>query len=463
MRHLAARLAGFAFLLASCSAERVQESSRTPVGAATMEPGQDRPTIRLLATDTRPLQTIERLKTRHEKGNGVRVEITTRARIQDVIAEADQELQSKRATYDLVLVPHTALGRMVANGYVRSLESYFESASSSETGRLVPERDLFPGWWRSTSWYRGKPYGYPFLARVMSVWYRSDLADEEEADAFYRKYRHPMGASATWDEYEHLAEFLHQPDSGRSGAVVVGAPEDSLWHHWTQFALGFGAKVLDAEQPDAYGDIVVNSPEAVRATDFYVKLLRFSSADSAKYTEEDALRAFQEGRAASGVMWHDRAPRVDDVRESKFAGRFAYTGIPSASGTRATLVETDLLVIPESARHPREAFDFMQWALTHEVQSALASNGGFSPRPSAYDDQATRRPPPLHTWMFPNLITGPVPLTLIPEADQIARVMSVELSRIVQKKISAKAGLDRAARRLEAILRGKAKLRYPPA
>jgi multiple sugar transport system substrate-binding protein len=247
----------------------------------------------------------------------------------------------------------------------------------------------------------------------MSLWYRSDLSDEQEADAFYTKYRHPMSASTTWDEYEHLAEFMHQPESGRYGAVVIGAPEDALWSIWTQYALSFGARALDADRPDQYGDIVINSPEAVRATTFYVKLLRFSPPGAALYTEEDALRAFQDGRAATGVMWHDLAPRVDDSRESRWPGRYGYAPLPTAGGQRATLVEADLFVIPRSATHPREAFELMQWALTHQVQLAQTLNGGFSARPSVYQDPAVKRARRLHMWMFPNLIGGAVPATMI--------------------------------------------------
>jgi ABC-type glycerol-3-phosphate transport system substrate-binding protein len=465
LRPALACVAGLALFLTSCSSVRLEEAGSPAAAVGGVQPARppvlSGPTIRVLAPESRPLIAVERVKTRHEAINGVRVEITKRARMQDVLTELDQELLSKRSTYDLVLVPNTALGRLVTNGYVQSFEPYLE-ARSSQHKPFIPDKDLFAGWWRTTSWYRGKPYGYPLLARAMSLWYRSDLSDDEEADAFYRKYRHPMNASTTWDEYEHLAEFLHRPDSGRHGAVIVGAPEDALWYHWTQFALSFGAKVLDAERPDEYGDIVVNSPEAVRATEFYVKRLRFSPPDAAKYTEEDALSALQEGRSATGVMWHDLAPRVDDRSESKLAGRYGYGPMPAAGGKRVTLVETDLFVIPQSAPHPREAFDLMDWALTHEVQLTLTLNGGFSARPSVYQDPVIKRALRLHMWMFPHLIEGAAPALMIPEADQIAQAMPAELSRIVRAEIAPKAGLDLMARRLERILGGRAKLRYPP-
>jgi ABC-type glycerol-3-phosphate transport system substrate-binding protein len=460
-------LTGLALLLASCSSGRLEESASFGPPAGNVQPAEPRaergPTIRILAPESHALATVEQIKARHEANRGVSVEITTRPRMQDVLTEADQELASKRGTYDLVLVPNTALGRLVANGYVRSLEPYVGDGTSREDTRIVPDRDLFPGWWQATSWYRGRPYGYPLLARVMSLWYRSDLSDDEQADAFYTKYRHPMNASTTWEEYEHIVEFMHEPGSGRYGAVVVGAPEDALWYRWSQLALSFGARILDAPAADQYGDIVVNSPEAVRATEFYVKLLRFSPPDAARYSEEDALGAFQDGRAATGIMWHDLASRLNDRRQSQLPGRYGYARLPTAGGKRATLLEADLLIIPESAPHPREAFELMQWAITHEVQLALTLNGGFSARPSVYKDPAITAARRLHMWMFPNLIEGAVPAMMIPEADRIAQVMSAGLSRVVRGEIAPRAGLDRIARRLEQVLKGRAKLRYPPA
>ena len=293
-------LIGVAFLLTSCSSGPLEEAGSSTVPAGSAQPAQPSaqrgPTIRVLAPESRPLAAVEQLKTSHEENTGVRVEITKRAGMQDVLTEVDHELASRRGTYDLVLVPNRALGRLVEGGYVRSLEAYLGDRMSPEDERFVPEKDLFPRWWRATSWYRGKPYGYPFLARAMSLWYRSDLSDEEEADAFYTKYRHPMNASTTWDEYEHIAEFMHRPASGRYGAVVVGAPEDALWDLWTQYAYSFGARILDAGGPDEYGDIVVNSPEALRATEFYVKLLRFSPPGAATYTE-DGCSARVSGRS----------------------------------------------------------------------------------------------------------------------------------------------------------------------
>jgi multiple sugar transport system substrate-binding protein len=259
-----------------------------------------------------------------------------------------------------------------------------------------------------------------------------------------------------------MAEFLHKPQEGRHGAVIIGAPDPGLWYEWLQYAYSFGARILDASSPDEYGDIVVNSPEAVRATEFYVRLLRFSPPDASKYRMEDALRAFQEDRVETGVMWHDLAPRVDDRRQSRTALRIGYGTVPMAGGPQATLLETDVFVIPERAHHPREAFEVMQWGLSHDTQLALTLNGGFSPRQSVYLDPAVKQNRFLHLWSYPQLIANVVPTPMIPETDQIASVMASELSRVVAGETKPKAALDRIAGRLQQLLKNKGKLRFPP-
>jgi multiple sugar transport system substrate-binding protein len=454
-------------LVSSCtpSGRREKADSARPDlqedGGASRSGRPTGPTVRVLGRDSRPLQALERIKNRHESRLAVRIEISKRDQLKQVIAELEQEPASGQSPYDLVIIPHRFLGQLVEKGHLRSIESFLADPLPADVQRFDPDQDLFKGWWRATSWYRGHPYAYPFAARTMSLWYRSDWWDEADVDAFYRKHRRPMTPS-TWDGYEQIAEFQHRPDEGRYGTVIVGASDETLWYEWLQYAHGFGASILDADSPDTYGDIVVNSPEAVRATELYVRLLRFSPPDSSKYSMEDALHAFQDGRIAMAVMWHDLASRVDDRTQSKVALRIGYDPVPTADGPRATLLETDVLVIPERAQHPREAFGVMRWALSHEIQLAYTLDGGFSPRPSVYEDRSVKQHLLLHMWSYPRLIASIVPVPTIPETDQIATLMSSELSRVVAGNARPKAALDRIAVALQHLLKNKAKLRFPP-
>ena len=385
----------------------------------------------------------------------MRLEVTGRDSGRQVVNDLASARAAGRQAYDLAVVPHRFLGELVESGLVARLDA----------GILgdLGESDFFEGWWRATGWYRGTPYGLPFAARSMSLWSRGDFWDEEDADAFYRKYRVPVPLPATWTDVERMVEFQHRPASGRFGTVLAGAADEGLFHLWLQYAYSFGARIFDAPGPDEYGEIVVNSPAAVRATELYLKLLRnFSPPDASGYTVEQALRAFQDGRIAIAVMWHDLSPRLDDQRESTVPMRTDYERVPSAGTPPVTLLEADLLVVLEHAPARDAAIQAARWALSHDAQREMTLNGAFSARPPVYADPAIKGHLLQHKWNYPRLAAGAVPVPMVAEADRIAVLMARELSRAASGELQPKAALDRIAVDISRMLAGKAKLRYAP-
>jgi ABC-type glycerol-3-phosphate transport system substrate-binding protein len=416
--------------------------------------------IRILGRSAPPLVALERVAHEQQGESGIRFEITRRETIEEVLAELGSPTRVL-GSYDLAIVPHRFLGQLVEQGVVAPIDTHLKSRPAAERRLIEGESDFFPGWWRQTAWYHGQPYGYPLAARSMSLWIRGDFWDELDADAFQRDY----GATAsprTWNTFERMVEFQHRREDGRYGTVVVGAPDESLWYLWLQYAYSFGAQLLATRNPDEYGDIVVNSPAAQRATELYLRMLRRSPPGAAGFSMEDALRAFQDGRIAAAVMWHDLAPRLDDRRESKVPMRTDYQPVPSADGTAVALLEADLLLLLASSAQPREALHAMEWAVSHDVQRALTLSGGFSARPSVYEDHAVKNHLLQHKWSYPRLVSAVAPVPSIPETNRIVTLMSAELSKAAAGQRSPQATLDRIAVQLQELLAGKATLRFPP-
>ena len=229
----------------------------------------------------------------------------------------------------------------------------------------------------------------------------------------------------------------------------------------------FDARILDAPKGDTYGDIVVNSPQAIRATEFYVSLLRFSPPDAREYEEKDAVRAFESRRVAVGIMRHDLAlagPQASGAR-----GGIGYAPVPFRAGASVTPTDGDTFLIPRDTAQARDAFTLMQWTLSQEAQVGLILGGGLAARPSTFSDARVkalpntyRSLPFMQIMMFPRLVTEPMKISApaIVEADQMFDAMSRELERILAGEMTPKAGLDAAAVRMAQILEGKAKRRY---
>jgi multiple sugar transport system substrate-binding protein len=233
------------------------------------------------------------------------------------------------------------------------------------------------------------------------------------------------------------------------------------------YAAMFGARILDTTTSDAYGDIVVNSPQAVRATEFLLRLLRFSPPDARRYEAMDAVRAFESRHVAVGMMRHDLAFVGPESNRERRIGGIGYAPPPIHPNT-LTPIEGDTFLIPRTAR-AREAFALMQWALSRDAQVAQTVNGELAARPSTFTDSRVTALPRMHPslpsmqiLMVPRLLPPSV-TTLTPkvsEADQLVEAMQSELTRIVAGEETPKAGLDRVAARMSQILQRKAKLRY---
>src|ERR1017187_8429260 len=79
-------------------------------------------TIRMIGEAYAPLDALAKMKGEFEQKTGIHVEIIEKDH-QAVVAELDQELSSRKVTYDLILMPHRLLGKLVEKGQVQPLES----------------------------------------------------------------------------------------------------------------------------------------------------------------------------------------------------------------------------------------------------------------------------------------------------------------------------------------------------
>jgi multiple sugar transport system substrate-binding protein len=422
----------------------------------------------VLGEDSASLAAFEKTKTQYETATGISVEIVRRNHA-DVIA--DLHRATAAPAYDLLIVPSYLLGELVESEYVQPIDVFLGDGSSFDPRLFDPEKDVVPGWWSQLSWYHGHPYGYPFQLRPMSLWYREDLfGDEDESAAFEKQFGRPLTFPRSAFELEQVASFFHRPQEGLYGTVVAGR-STSLASEWLTYAAMFGARILAAQNIDAYGDIVVNSPQAVRAMEFYLSLLRFSPSEARRYAEMDAVRAFETRRVALGVMRHDLAFVDAEKSGERRIGGIGYAPAPIGPDGSATPIQGDTFLIARQTARPRDAFALMQWALSEDAQVAQILNGGLATRLSSFSDSRvtllpTKYPslPFMQILFFPRLATESASMLTptITEAGRLLDAMQPDLERIVAGEVTPKTGLDRIAIRLAQVLKGKATLRYRP-
>jgi len=395
-------------------------------------------------------------------------EFESKTGIQVEVAHMDhralaQELERERVPtsppYDVILMRHRFLGKLVEEGLVQPIEPFLADPAMHDPA-FKPQEQLFADWWREISGYKGKVYGYPYAQLTTYLCYRKDLLNSStEKVRFKARYGRVLDVPKNWDEYVQLAEFFTRPQEGLFGTYIQGREHIALWYEWLNLSYAFGGNLLESNHGCEYGDIVINSPQNVAATNQYLALIAYSPPDTLSYNWNGALAALQQGRAFMGLLWNDQAPLLEDTSQSKVAGKIGYSLIPSAVGKPFSQLEGWTYLIPKESRHPREAYRFMEWALSPEVQIAETFQGGTSPTKATYEDARVRSLPFVSSFLAS--IPLAIPKPTVPESGQITEVMQKGLSEIVTRKRSPREGLDILALEVQRILGGKARLRYP--
>lgn len=375
-----------------------------------------------------------------------------------ILSELDRGPSSGAGTLDVIVVRHRLLGSLIQKGQVRQIDSLLADPAMHDAG-LAPEQP-FKNWWRELSSYAGHTYGFPFTGLTTYLCYRKDLlGDPANQRNFEARYHRKLTVPTTWAEYNEVAEFFTHPEQHFYGTYIQGKQGLALWYEWLNLAYSFGGNILDSKHGWEYGDIVINSPQNVAATNEYLKLVAFSPPDTLNFGWGEAQSALQQGRVFMGLLWNDQAPFLEDPAVSKVAGKIGYSRIFSNTGNPFSQLEGLTYLIPTESKHAREACRFLEFALSREVQIKQTLDGGASLRKSTYEDPSVKRLP--YTATFLEAVALGMGKPTVPESPQMTDAMVRRLSEIMRSERTAQEGLDLLALDLQAILGQHARLRFP--
>lgn len=393
-----------------------------------------------------------------EQKTGLRVEVL-HENDRDILRDLDHGTSSSEEGLDVIVVRHRLLGSLVQKGQVRPIDSFLADSALHDAS-FVPQQQLFANWWRELSSYADHIYGYPFTGLTTYLCYRKDLLnDPVNQREFKSRYRRKLTVPRSWPEYNQVAEFFTRPDQHFYGTYIQGKQGLALWYEWLNLIYSFGGNILDSKQGWEYGDIVINSPQNVAATTEYLKLIAFSPPDTLRFGWNEAQSALQQAQVFMGLLWSDQAPFLEDPAVSKVAGKIGYSRIPSNSRKAFTQLEGLTYLIPTESKHAQEAYRFLEFALSAEIQVEQTLQGGGSLRRSTYENAKVKELP--YTAAFLAALPVAEGKPTIPESSRMTESMVKRLSEIVNGQATPKVGLDRMALDLKSILGSKSRLRFP--
>lgn len=221
--------------------------------------------------------------------------------------------------------------------------------------------DIYQGALDATK-YEGKYYGMPWLNDVKYMFVNMELLKQAGIEA----------APTTWDEL--IADAKACKDQGICEFPIVGcyAQAECLICDYTCIAGSFGGSFVDENN-----NPTLNSAENVAALDFMAQTLKdgLCNPKSLEMIEDDVLSTFAAGNAVFAINWTYQYASMNDESQSTVVGQGAITPIPGTDKAQSATVNGGMpLMITAGCKNPDEAWDYMLFLASKEMQAKYCAN-----------------------------------------------------------------------------------------
>ena len=221
--------------------------------------------------------------------------------------------------------------------------------------------DIYQGALDATK-YEGKYYGMPWLNDVKYMFVNMELLKQAGIEA----------APTTWDEL--IADAKACKEQGICEYPIVGcyAQAECLICDYTCIAGSFGGSFVDENN-----NPTLNSAENVAALEFMAQTLKdgLCNPKSLEMIEDDVLSTFAAGNAVFAINWTYQYASMNDESQSAVVGQGAITPIPGTDKAQSATVNGGMpLMITAGCKNPDEAWDYMLFLASKEMQAKYCAN-----------------------------------------------------------------------------------------
>ncbi|HPX92611.1 MAG TPA: extracellular solute-binding protein [Bacillota bacterium] len=278
--------------------------------------------------------------------------------------------------------------------------------------------------------YEGKYYGLPWLNDVQYLFYNEAMLEQ-------------VGISkppASWSEMFEFAQKIK--DAG-----IVEYPVVSSWAQAECMITAFTviAGVHGGAFVDASNNPTINSAENLTALEFWVESLNngLINPTSIEMIEDDVLNTFCAGNAAFAVNWTYMNSVMNDPEQSAVAGQCKIAIIPGEGDIVSATVNGGMpLMITTGCKHPDEAWEYMLYLSSKDVQAKYCANA-LPIWKSLYTDSRVIETAGADLveasgTQFQYIENRP----MVPYYSELSTFMQAELQRALLGNVSAKDALD---------------------
>src|SRR3982751_771215 len=265
------------------------------------------------------------------------------------------DLSSKTATYATHAADPMYYPLYVSNKWVEPLDKYLNDATLTDKAWFNYD-DIIKAW-RDADSIDGKPYGIPYDGEVTVQVYRKDLYDAKG-----------LKPAETYEQLVANAKALTDPATRTYGLALRGfSGAGQNMYIYPSLFRGFGGAWMQGS------NVVVNSPQAVQALQWYVDTLTAYSPPAVRnWNWPDIADAFSQGTVACYIDAHSSAAVITNPEKSRVVGKVAYARWPKGpSGKRETSIWNWGFPINAalSDKQKKATWLFIEWAASPETQA----------------------------------------------------------------------------------------------
>ena len=371
--------------------------------------------LRMAVPDWPPTRIMKKMFDEQYKsatGNDVKLEVDF-IPWPDFYTRVNASLTSGEQKYNFAVSDSQWLGAFVEGGYFRKVNDLIDA--DPELKAIMD--DLHPKVLDAYSTYPHKTpnyYGFPQFPDVLVNYVRKDvICHEEEQKNFQAKYNKKLPCAPEelddmdWDMFEHIGEFFQRKkgetlagetltDDFYGIAYQAGKAYDFSSMQINGFIWQYGGNTWDETQaPTGQAEGVVNSPEAVKGLEHYLRLLKYMPpvvhTGTMDFFKADEL--FREGKVAMNICWIGLGEASLDPKTSKVSDKLVFGLMPGLRGEDGKIIRWSniggqpfVLTTWTTETQIKEAVGFVKWWLSPDIQHQFAAGGGQSAIKSVYND-----------------------------------------------------------------------------
>lgn len=255
-------------------------------------------------------------------------------------------------------------------------------AEFAEAGWLIPLNDQFPADTQKefipasidAMNYNDKIWAVPWMNDMHTNWYRKDLLE---------KYN--FNPPVTYEEAFEQAKVISKAE-GVSGFTMHWGKAEQLVVSFTEFVHANGGDFYDAD-----GNVIIDSPEAVEALKFMVKMLDeglVSKSDLGSTSPEDSRIPFTNGNALFNPNW-GYVYQLNEGDDSAVKGKtWIQSNLKFEGGRNANSVGGWNFAISDYSKNKDAAMEVINWFTSFENQKFMMMGGGYIGTRSALAEDA---------------------------------------------------------------------------